>query len=70
MAAAAADTAVVENQDLIAVFDRLNALGDDDHGRIGIFLLQGFAQSGVGLVVQSAAGIIEQKEFRLAGKSP
>ena len=50
--------------------DGADALGNDDPCGVFVVFGDGLAQSGVGLVVQSAGGIVKDQNLRPCGQSP
>lgn len=54
------DPATLDDDDVVGLSDRRNALGDNDHRGVGGHLAQGCADSGVGVDVQGGEGIVEQ----------
>ena len=53
--------AVFNDENEVAIFHRAYSLRDGDDGRIGDILAKGFAQIGVGFVVQRRGGIVEDQ---------
>ena len=59
------DLSLIKHNDGVGIFDRANALGHDNLGRVGRFLIQRFAQLFIGLVVQCGKTVVENKDFRI-----
>ena len=64
MGAPAHQTALIEDQDLVGVEHRGDALCHDDDGGVAGLRLQGTAQGHVGLVVQGGEAVVKQIDAR------
>ena len=65
MVAHADDLAVLDHQDQIRVTQGADSLGHQHGGGVAVIVSQGLAQIGIGLIVQSRGGIVQNENFRI-----
>ena len=62
--------AMIQQKNFIRMHDAGNPLRYDDFRRVSEMSADRLAQPGIRLVVQRAAGIVQQQDFRIVQKSP
>ena len=70
MGAQSGDVVVLQDDNLVGVLDRADALGDDDDGGILQILVEGFADIGLGGRVHGGGGVVQNEHRRFAEHGP